>query len=106
MVNVPKFHSLDIIFINISYPYFLSSYFFLIYTYVNLCCTEFCRTLYCRILLGYSFRLCSSKSFIWAVICQNLISVEGNGHWCRRPSSKRETLKYIICFTRSIVTFP
>src|SRR6218665_1115287 len=36
MVNVPKFHSLDIIFINVSYPYFLSSYFFLIYTYVNL----------------------------------------------------------------------
>src|SRR6218665_2027536 len=36
MVNVPKFHSLDIIFINVSYPYFLSSYFFLIYTYFNL----------------------------------------------------------------------
>ena len=35
MVNVPKFHSLDIIFINVSYPYLLS-YFFLIYTYVNL----------------------------------------------------------------------
>ena len=32
MVNVPKFYSLDIIFINVSYPYFLSSYFFLIYT--------------------------------------------------------------------------
>src|SRR6218665_202931 len=36
MVNVLKFHCLDIIFINVSYPYFLSSYFFLIYTYVNL----------------------------------------------------------------------
>ena len=36
MVNVPKFCSLDIIFTNVSYPYFLSSYFFLIYTYVNL----------------------------------------------------------------------
>src|SRR6218665_2650672 len=36
MVNVPKFPNLDIIFINVSYSYFLSSYFFLIYTYVNL----------------------------------------------------------------------
>ena len=36
MVNVHKFHSLDIIVINVSYPYLLSSYFFLIYTYVNL----------------------------------------------------------------------
>ena len=36
MVNVPKFHSLDIIFIKVFYPYFLSSYFFLIYTYANL----------------------------------------------------------------------
>jgi len=36
MVNVLKFHSLDIIFINVSYPYLLSSYFFLIYMYVNL----------------------------------------------------------------------
>src|SRR6218665_2186730 len=36
MVNVPKFYSLDIIFINVSYPYLLSSYFFLIYTYANL----------------------------------------------------------------------
>jgi len=36
MVNVLKFHSLDINFINVSYPYLLSSYFFLIYTYVNL----------------------------------------------------------------------
>ena len=36
MVNVPKFHSLDIIFIYVSYPYLLYSYFFLIYTYVNL----------------------------------------------------------------------
>src|SRR6218665_846125 len=31
-----KFHSLDIIFINVSYPYLLSFYIFLIYTYVNL----------------------------------------------------------------------
>src|SRR6218665_1278172 len=31
-----KCHSLDTIFINVSYPYFLSSYFFLIYTYANL----------------------------------------------------------------------
>ena len=36
MVNVLTFHSLDIIFINVSYPYLLSSHFFLIYTYVNL----------------------------------------------------------------------
>ena len=36
MVNVLKFHTLDIIFINVSYAYLLSSYFFLIYTYVNL----------------------------------------------------------------------
>src|SRR6218665_1047642 len=36
MVNVLKFHSLDIIFINVSYPYFLSSYFFFIYTHANL----------------------------------------------------------------------
>ena len=36
MVNALKFHSLDIIFINVSYPYLLSSYFFLIYRYANL----------------------------------------------------------------------
>src|SRR6218665_853322 len=36
MVNVPKFHSLDIIFINVSYPYFLSSCFFLVSMHVNL----------------------------------------------------------------------
>ena len=36
MVNVLNFHSLDIIFINVSYPYLFSSYFVLIYTYVNL----------------------------------------------------------------------
>src|SRR6218665_903065 len=35
-VNVPKFHSPDIIFINVSYPYFLSSYFFLIYLTLDL----------------------------------------------------------------------
>jgi len=34
MVNVLKFYSLDIIFINVSYPYLLSAYFFLIYTYI------------------------------------------------------------------------
>ena len=36
MVNVLKFHSLDIIVNNVSYPYFFSSYLFLIYMYVNL----------------------------------------------------------------------
>ena len=36
MANVTKFHSLDMILINFSYSYFLSSYFFLIYTYVDL----------------------------------------------------------------------
>jgi len=34
MVNVLMFHSLDIIFINVSYPYSLSSYFFLI-SFIN-----------------------------------------------------------------------
>jgi len=36
MVNVLKFHGLDIIFIDVYYQYFLSSYFFLIYMSVNL----------------------------------------------------------------------
>ena len=31
MVNVLKFHNLDIIFINVSYSYLLSSYLFLVY---------------------------------------------------------------------------
>src|SRR6218665_1533416 len=35
MVNVPKFHRLDILFINVSYPYLLSCYFILNYAYVN-----------------------------------------------------------------------
>ena len=61
MVNVLKFHSLDIIFINVSYPYVLYSYFFLINTYVNLFKIE----MHNKLLFHWRVTYLSTHVIIW-----------------------------------------